>query len=164
MSGRNRLSRIVHNFDRMPPGMKRQLITWVFGGTVKFVRTAGIRFLELGEERAVLVIPNRRKVRNHIGTVHASAMGLLAETATGAVLGMNVPDDRVPVLRGMKVNYLKRAQGALTAEAILTAEMRERILKDERGDLVVPVKVIDESGEQPLECEMLWAWRPKKKS
>lgn len=164
MPDRNRLSRVVHKFDGMPLGMKRQLITWVFGGTVKFVRTAGIRFLELGEERAVLVIPNRRKVRNHIGTVHASAMGLLAETATGAVLGMNVPDDRVPVLRGMKVNYLKRAQGALRAEATLTPEMRERIQKDERGDLVVPVKVTDESGEMPLECEMLWAWRPRKKS
>lgn len=164
MPDRNRLSRVVHKFDGMPLGMKRQLITWVFGGTVKFVRTAGIRFLELGEERAVLVIPNRRKVRNHIGTVHASAMGLLAETATGAVLGMNVPDDRVPVLRGMKVNYLKRAQGALRAEATLTPEMRERIQKDERGDLMVPVKVTDESGEMPLECEMLWAWRPRKKS
>jgi uncharacterized protein (TIGR00369 family) len=159
----NRLRRAVAKFDSLPAALRPFLITLVFGQTVRFVRTAGIRFLVLNEERAVLTIPNRSKVRNHIGTVHASAMGLLAETATGAVLGMNVPDERVPVLRGMRVNYLKRAQGALTAEATLDAGMRARILKDEKGDLVVPVRVTDESGEVPLECEMLWAWRPKKK-
>jgi uncharacterized protein (TIGR00369 family) len=159
----NRLSRIVHKLDSLPAAARPFMITLIFGNTVKFVHTAGIRFLELTGERAVLVIPNRPKVRNHIGTVHASAMGLLAETATGAVLGMNVPDDRVPVLRGMRVNYLKRAKGALTAVATLDAEMLARVRNDEKGDLVVPVKVTDESGEVPLECEMLWAWRPKKK-
>ncbi len=109
MAHSNRLSRLVRRFDALPAGLRRWVISFAFGNTVRFVRTAGIRFEELTEERAVLVIPNRHKVRNHIGTVHASAMGLLAETATGAVLGMNVPDDRVPMLRGMRVNYLKRA-------------------------------------------------------
>ena len=163
MAHSNRLSRLVRRFDALPAGLRRWVISFAFGNTVRFVRTAGIRFEELTEERAVLVIPNRHKVRNHIGTVHASAMGLLAETATGAVLGMNVPDDRVPVLRGMRVDYLKRAKGALRAEATLTAEMLARVRNDEKGDLAVPVRVTDESGEVPLECEMLWAWRPKRR-
>jgi len=29
--------------------------------------------------------------------------------------------------------------------------------------LLVPVIVTDETGEQPIECEMVWAWVPKKK-
>jgi len=164
MSDRNRLARIIHKLDDLPHWLRYFLITWIFGGTVHFVRTAGIRFEVLTEERAVAVISNRRKVQNHIGTVHASAMGLLAETATGAVLGMNVPDDKVPVLRGMRVNYLKRAQGMLRAEATLDASMLARVRSEEKGDLAVPVRVTDESGEAPLECEMLWAWRPKKRS
>jgi hypothetical protein len=28
---------------------------------------------------------------------------------------------------------------------------------------VVPVTVTDESGEQPIQCRMTWAWVPKKR-
>ena len=37
-------------------------------------------------------------------------MALMAETATGFVVGMAVPDDRIPVIKSMKVEYLKRTQ------------------------------------------------------
>ena len=36
------------------------------------------------------------QVQNHIKGVHACAMALLAESATGAVFGMNVPDSAIP--------------------------------------------------------------------
>ena len=41
-------------------------------------------------------IAHRRKVQNHIGGVHATATALLAETATGMVVGMNLPDEKLP--------------------------------------------------------------------
>ena len=161
MQNGNRLSRLVHKFDGLPSGLRRFLITFLFGRTVHFVRTSRLHFETLTEEQAVVTVRNRRRVQNHIGTVHASAMGLLAETATGAVLGMNVPDDRVPVLKSMRMEYLKRARGALRAEAGLTPEMRACVLAEEKGELAVPVRVTDETGESPLDCEFVWAWRPR---
>lgn len=163
MDDGNRLSRLVHKLDSLPVGLRRFLITFLFGGTVHFVRTVGLRFEALTEDRAVVVVGNRRRVQNHIGTVHASAMGLLGETATGAVIGMNVPDDRVPVLKGMRMDFRKRAQGALRAEASLTPEMQARIQTEEKGELSVPVRITDESGESPLACEYVWAWHSRKK-
>lgn len=163
MPERNRLSRSVHKLDRLSPGLRLSLITWLFGGTVRFVRTAGLRFQELGEERAVLVIPNRRRVQNHIHTVHAAAVALLGETATGAVFGMSVPDDRIPLLKSMRVNYQKRSRGALRAEATLPLEARLRIRKDEKGEVSIPVRITDETGEPTVDAEYIWAWRPKKK-
>ena len=163
MPNRNRLARIVHRFDAWPEGLRRFLITFVFGGTVHFVRTVGLKFETLTEERAVLVITNRRKVQNHIGTVHAAAVALLGETATGAVFGMSVPDDRIPLLKSMRINYTKRSQGALKAEATLTPELRERFWIEERGEIAVPVKITDETGEPTVDCEYVWAWRPKKR-
>ena len=164
MSERNRLARVVHRFDAWPEALRRFLITFVFGGTVHFVRTAGLKFETLTEERAVLVITNRRKVQNHIGTVHAAAVALLGETATGAVFGMSVPDDRIPLLKSMRINYTKRSQGALKADATLTPEIRERFCIEERGEIAVPVKITDETGEPTVDAEFVWAWRPKKRS
>lgn len=159
----NRLSRAVQRFQGWPRGLRSLAITWVFGATVHFVRTAGVVFEDLQEDQAVLYLANRRKVQNHIGTVHAAAVALLGETATGAVFGMNVPDERIPLLKSMKLNYVKRSQGALKAEAHLSPEWRTRIQSEEKGEVAVPVKITDETGTETVECEYVWAWRPKKK-
>ncbi len=163
MPKRNRLARLVHRFDGLPPGLRAWIISYAFGGTVRFVRTAGLRFLELQEEHAVVVLPNRRKVQNHIHTAHAAAVALLGETATGAVFGMTVPDDKLPLLKSMRIDYVKRSQGALRAEAHLPLELRMRILSEEKGELAVPVRITDASGVETVNCEYVWAWRPKKK-
>src|SRR3546814_5363711 len=112
--------------------------------------TGGLRFEKLDASEAIVVIRNRRAVQNHIGGVHAAAMALLAETATGAVFGMNVPDDRLPLLKAMHIDYQRRARGALRATATLSTAQRARIAADEKGELVVPVQVEDESGEAPI--------------
>jgi uncharacterized protein (TIGR00369 family) len=161
MQTKSSLNRTVAKLSRVRPILRWWLLTWAFGRIVRFVHTGGVRFEYLSEERALLHIPNHKRVQNHIGSVHATAMALLAETASGAVLGMNVPEDRVPLLKSMHMDYQKRAQGDLRAEATLDAATRARILREEKGEIIVPVKVTDESGEQPVQCHMLWAWVPK---
>lgn len=161
MENPSNLYRTVRKLNKLPPGLRWWLLTWAFGRTVHFVKTGGVRFEDLSESRALLLIPNRKRVQNHVGTVHATAMALLAETATGALLGMNLPDDRVPLLKSMQVDYRKFARGDLRAEATLAAPARKRILAEGKGEIVVPVKVTDEAGNEPIECRMLWAWVPK---
>jgi uncharacterized protein (TIGR00369 family) len=160
-SPKSSLNRTVAKLSRVRPWLRWWALSWAFGRTVRFVRTSGVRFEYLSEERALLHIPNRKAVQNHIGSVHATAIALLAETASGAVLGMNVPEDRVPLLKSMRVEYFKRAKGDLRAEATLDAAARARILREEKGEIEVPVRVTDESGAQPVQCQMLWAWVPK---
>lgn len=161
MESQSHLSRVVQKLGSLPPWIRWWLLTWAFGRTVHFVRTAGLRFEDLTEARALLHLPNRKRVQNHIGSAHAAAVALLAETASGALIGMNLPDDRVPLLKNMQVEYHKRAKGDLRAEASLDASARARIRAEEKGEILVPVKVSDESGEEPVQCRMLWAWVPK---
>ena len=116
--------------------------------------------LEVEPDRVVLQLANRRGVRNHIGGVHAAAMALLAETASGLVLGMNVRDSAVPVLREMNMSYVARATGGLQAVATLDETARRSVQESDRGDLQVPVFVTDAAGQAPVECLMSWAWRP----
>ena|SRR5689334_9978177 len=158
---KNRLSSVVAKLKKLPASSF--LITKAFTSQVPFAGTGNIRFDVLEEGRAVLHIANRRRVQNHIKGVHASAMGLLAETATGAVLGMTIPDDKIPLMKSMHIDYVRRAKGGLRAEATLTPEMRQRVLSEEKGDFVVPLRVTDEAGEEPIKAQMTWAWVPKKK-
>lgn len=137
------------------------MLTWAFGRNVPFMHTARLQFRELSEERAVLHLRNRRRVQNHIGSVHAAAVALLAETASGTLLAMNLADDRVPLLKSMQIDYVKRSQGDLLAEATLDADARKRVRAEGKGELVVPVSITDESGAQPVQCSLRWAWVTK---
>jgi acyl-coenzyme A thioesterase PaaI-like protein len=159
----NQISRTVARFQALPPGLRTWALSFVLGKVVPMVGTAGLRFEEVSAERVVVSIRNKPKVRNHIKGLHAAAMALLAETATGFCVGMHLPDDKLPLMKTMKINYTKRAQGNMKAVAQLRPEQIKQILTEEKGEVLVPVRITDDSGESPIECEMLWAWVPKKR-
>lgn len=158
----NRLFKLVKSSYILPTGMQRTFWTKLFGRIVPMVGTAKIRYMEVSREKVVVKIDNHKDMQNHIKGVHAAATALLAETATGFVTGLNVPDDRILLIKSLHVDYVKVAKGALTATATLSDEQREMIVNSEKGELSIPIAVVDESGEQPVQCEMIWAWRPKR--
>ena len=159
----NQVQKLVNATQWLPANIRAKAISKIFGNVVPLVGTAGLVYEELTPERVVVSIRNRRKVQNHIKNVHAAAMALLAETATGFVVGMNVPDDKLMLLKSMKVSYYKRAQGNMRAVATLPAAQVQRMFTEDKGDVLVDVVVTDESGESPIVCEMVWAWVPKKR-
>jgi len=160
----NQLSRNLARFDGLPAGLRPALVSFMLGNVVPMVGSAKLRFEEVTTDRVVVTIRNRRRVQNHIKGVHAAAMALLAETATGFCVGMNVPDDKLPLIKTLKVDYLKRAQGDMRAVAQLRPEQIQQIRTLDKGEVTVPVSITDESGGEPIQCEMVWAWVPKKRS
>jgi uncharacterized protein (TIGR00369 family) len=157
------LNLAVTRINHLPAALRRPLITSIFGFAVRFAGTGGVRFERLDELRSVLHLRNRRKVRNHIGGIHAAAMALLAESATGAVFGLNLPAGKLPLLKSMHVDYLRRTNGDLRAEASLEDAQRLLMQNEERGEVTVAVRVTDASGEEPIACRMIWAWIPEKR-
>ncbi|HMY29215.1 MAG TPA: DUF4442 domain-containing protein [Agitococcus sp.] len=156
------IKRVVESSKWLPANIRATVISKIFGKVVPYVGTSGLLYEELTPERVVVSIKNQRKVQNHINNVHAAAMALLAETATGFVVGMNLPDDKLPLIKSLKVSYYKRTQGDMRAVATLTPEDIARIEREPKGEVLVPVIVTDESGGEPIKCEMLWAWVSKR--
>ena len=157
----NQLAKRVASMKKVPASLQPWLISKLLGSVVPLVGTAGLRFEEITSERVVVSIRNRRPVQNHIKGVHAAAMALLAETATGFCVGMNLPDDKLPLIKTMKVDYLKRSVGNMKAVAQLRPEQIEQMFTQDKGEVLVPVVITDDSGQSPIACEMTWAWVPK---
>ena len=155
----NRLERTVNTLKSYPSWV----LSYAIGRFVKFTGTAGISYDHMSRDKVIVSMKNRPKVRNHIGQVHAAAMMLLAETATGMAMGMFVPDDRLPLLKYMNSKFVRRSKGRMQAEAWLDEKQKNKILSEEKGDILVKVKITDESGEEPIICECCWAWIPKKR-
>ncbi|MFH4416030.1 MAG: DUF4442 domain-containing protein [Neisseriaceae bacterium] len=128
---------------------------------IPFTKTAGAKCEKLTPEEVVVFIENRREVQNHIAGIHACATALAAETATGLVTNFNCPDDKLILLKELRVKYTKIATGGVRATAVFTKEMSSLIASEPRGSFLVPVTVRDEAGIEPVKVEATWAWIPK---
>lgn len=163
MSFSNNVSRTVAKLDKLPEFLRSWALTKAIGGVVKMLGACKVKIHYMTFSESKLSLANHKKVQNHIGGVHACGTALLAESATGMVVGMNVQDSCVPVLKTIKIDYLKRANGGLTAMANLTDEQIDLIRSTEKGEVVVPVKITDEDGQVTVDTNMVWAWVPKKR-
>lgn len=88
--------------------------------------------------RAEVKVPNRRRVHNHLGTVHAIAMCNAAEMAMGVAITAAIPDTHRWIPAGMTVRYLAKAP----TDVIATARVpMEDWPPAEPTDVEVPVSV-----------------------
>jgi len=158
----NRFSRFVNKINSAPIFMQSYLLTKLFSTHVKFAGTTGVKLESVNNNHAKLVLKNRKKIQNHIGGIHAIAAALLAESATGIVFGMNVLDSCVPLLKSMTSHYQRRMKGNLIAVAKITEADVQMIENSDKGSMMVGVEITDETEQQPIFCEMEWAWVKKR--
>lgn len=158
----NPLRQFVDRVNQYPQWLSSFLITQVFRHTVKLAGTAKVDILRTDGKQVIFKQKNRRKVQNHIGTVHAAAMALLAESATGFIVGVNLPGDKLPLIKTMNLNYVKRSTGDITAVAHLTDEQITQMQSQDKGEVSVQVEITDAENITPMLAEMIWAWVPKK--
>lgn len=158
----NKLSKTIEKLNFLPENLKMKTISFVLGNTVKYVGTSGVQFQKITPNELIVTLPNISKVRNHIGQIHAAATTLLAETATGIIVGVSIPDNKIPLMKSLKVDFVRRSKGKQTAISTLNDEQIKLIQNTDKGETLVPVKVTDETGEEVVKAEMLWAWITKK--
>jgi acyl-coenzyme A thioesterase PaaI-like protein len=156
------IRKFIDKVNQYPGWLSSFLMTQVFRYKVKLAGTTGIEVLYTDGKTATYRQKNRRKAQNHIGSVHAAAMALLAESCTGFIVGINLPGDKLPLIKRMDLHYVKRATGDMTAVASLTDEQIALMQNTDKGEVNVKVQVTDATGIEPVECEMIWAWVPKR--
>ena len=125
------------------PGGKR-LFSLMLGRMAPYTGTVGgiVEHLEPGHARVRL--RDRRRVRNHLRSVHAIALANIAEMSTGLAVLSGLPDDARAILVGFSIEYVKKARGDLVAETHCdipaSTERRayeiEGVIRDASGDVV----------------------------
>ncbi len=133
---------------------------------VPLVKTLGMQYDEISTDRAIVRLPDRPDLHNHVGGPHAGVIFALGETASGAIVLANFMDlmDRVtPLAAAADIRYLAVARGDVTATATLDVD-RDEILA-QLGDgktpkFTVAVMVTDPSGTPTSEMTVRWALRP----
>jgi acyl-coenzyme A thioesterase PaaI-like protein len=136
---------------RLPLG--ERLFSRAFAFKAPYFATIRPRFTVIEADHAELVIPDRRRVHNHLGTVHAIALCNGLEAAMGALAEASIPPHRRWIPKGMEVAYTAKAQGDITC----VAETDREQWTDGRNDVVVRVRGVDREGVTVVDGEIrLW--------
>lgn len=89
----------------------------LFSFKAPYFGTVRPRFVELRPNYAELRIRKRRRVQNHIGTVHVIAIANGLEAAMGALAEASIPPGRRWIPKGMNLEYTALASSDITCVA-----------------------------------------------
>lgn len=155
-SGSGASERIRGLWDRLSglPAGKR-LFSWVIGRIAPYTGTLGARVEELREGYARATLRDRRKVRNHLRSVHAIAQINLAEEVSGLAVVYSMPAGLRGIPVHLEIDYEKKARGTLTAVCELPGAIPEPEA-DERVSFVAPVVLTDPAGDVVSRAKARW--------
>jgi acyl-coenzyme A thioesterase PaaI-like protein len=137
--------------------IKAQLVA-----SVPFAGLAHIEVVELADGRAITRVGEEAELRNHVGTLHAAALFLAGETASGAATAgafAEMITQVRPLPRTATITYVKGATSAVTATAKVEeppADLRERLKRDGKAKFVVAVELADAHGESIATMSIDW--------
>jgi len=148
---------IYKTLSGLPQG--KRLFSTLFSQKAPYFASIHLQVREMGKNRAVVVIPKRRSVHNHIGTVHAIAVANGLEAAMGLLAEATTPKGYRWLPKGMSIDYLALSDSDITCVAETTDE-------DWANAPDVPVKVSATRADGTVVVDgtiRIWV-TPKKKS
>ena len=158
----NHFSKVLSVLDKFPAPVKNQLVGFAFGRYTRYFRTNKLRVKGIDSNQVTLTLANHALVRNHIGGIHAVAVTLACEYASGLLVGQHVPDSSIVVVKSIHVDLHKPIQGAVQATATITDDQIQAIRFDAKGNIEIHVTEVDEASATPITGTMTMAWFPKK--
>ena len=143
---------LYRKFTKWPLGQ------WLFSRAVCFkapyFATIAPTIVKLEPGHCEAVMGDRRRVHNHIGTVHAIALCNLAELCGGVLTDASLPAGMRWIPKGMTVQYLKKARGTLRAIAKPAIPL---VASEAPYELPVDVDVFDAAGERVFNAQIrMW--------
>lgn len=148
-----RLRRLWQLLDPLPGG------SWIFsrilGWMVPYTGTLGARIRRLEPGYARITLRDRRRVRNHLGSIHAAALANLGEVTSGLAMTVGLAPNVRGIVVSLSTDFLKKARGTLTAESRVQVPDVDRTV-----ELPVEAEIRNQEGDTVARTRAVWRIEP----
>ena len=141
------------DFDAIAKGMTQ---------AVPFAGHLELEITSVAEGEAVVLLPERAELTNHVGSQHAGALFTAAETASGAAFVGAFAErmsEVTPLARSAEISYEKIARGPIEATAKLGVPGADALATlDAEGKVEFPcrIELVDGSGARVATATVNW--------
>lgn len=131
---------LYQRITRLPAG--KRIFSLLYSVKAPYFATVRPVVREVRPNYAELSIRNRKRVHNHIGTLHAIAVCNGLEAAMGLVAEATCPSDKRWLPRGLQVSYLAKS----TTDLLCVAETDPEQWAATPGDVNIRVRAVRTDG------------------
>jgi acyl-coenzyme A thioesterase PaaI-like protein len=154
---------LLTRLRKVSPAAARVLLTRLVPRIIPLSGGMGVRVEEWSAARCVLVLPFKRRNRNHIGSMYFGAQMTLADLAVGLLLFQHFPMDSYGgVIKRVEADFRAKGKGELRCVAELPTDCAEaldgaRWNESGKAEAWIPMQLIDPSGKTVTEVRTLVA-------
>ena len=129
----------------------RWLFSRLIGRMVPYTGTMGALVTEFAPGRAIVQLRDRRRVRNHLRSVHAIALANLGELASGLAMTAALPHGVRGIPVHIAIDYRRKARGLMTATG---SAAPPEVNGEASADAIADIR--DEAGETVAVVTVRW--------
>jgi len=148
-----RLRALWRRLAPLPGG--KVLFSLLLGRLTPYSGTIGARVEELAPGFCRAALRDRRRVRNHLASVHAMALANFAELTSGLAVLAGLAPGVQGIVTGFSISYQKKARGRLIAECRVTGL---EVTAERAQEAAVTIS--DATGEVVARATAQWRLRP----
>jgi acyl-coenzyme A thioesterase PaaI-like protein len=129
---------------------------------IPFNNHVGLEYVEVGEGKGVVRLPDAANLHNHVGSQHAGALFSAGEAASGGAFVGAFAEHLgaiTPLAKSAQIDYRKLAKGPIDATATLPEEpeaLLTRLEADGRVEFPVTVELTDAEGQTVAAMTVAW--------
>ena len=146
--------KIWNRLSGLPGG--RLLFSKLLARINPYTGTIDAKVLELGPGYARAQMRERRRIQNHVSSIHAIALINLAEVSSGLALMCGLPEGARGIPVELSIQYHKKARGLITA----TCRCEPPATSDPRK-VEVPCEIRNAEGVLVASAQARWQVGPK---
>ena len=144
---------IWNRLHALPGG--KWLFSRILGKKIPYSGSMHALVEELEVGHAKVSLSDKRRVRNHLRSIHAVALMNLCELTSGLAMVAGLPPTLRGILVGFRIEYLKKARGKITGEARCVIPT-----KVERSEQTVVVELKNIDGDTVCRGHATWLIGP----
>ncbi len=145
----DRIMKLWQRLSPLPGG--RWLFSVILGKFIPYTGTIKPEVKEIRPGYARVEMCDKRRVRNHLNSVHAIALMNLGELTTGLALMTGLKPGVRGIITGLSIEYYKKARGHLFA---LSTTTPPEVKEDMEHEVVAEIK--DRDGDVVARCTARW--------